>query len=324
MNSISGIRRICEGEHLGSDLRNEDLCRKIAIIDEAFIYGLDRDILNLHPERSVIENIDEVLSRNETIKNKGYRFSNISTYPFGTKTDDVFSRFLAICRGNEKLEAVLRITLAQAKKMAEKFNKDEAKTIILVSDKWDLETFRKYEKQILKYAVNEGIWFIFLLATDYGYTEIPFLPHDRNALQDLAPLEFVSIKEMLKMVRMDPIIYEISEGTWGHNRNTQTFYTIYDKVWHKESFGNPPIKGKVSSKALERFLDKMAWFLDEEEKHIIPENRALDSGRCMLSLFNKQIVWDFSSDLEGKFLDSQQAISEFIKNCENNVIEKRE
>ena len=70
----------------------------------------------------------------------------------------------------------------QSAKMARKYRNqpDVLKTVIIVTDYWDPKQFKEYEKEMLQYALKDGIWYIFLLATDYGVTQIPFLPNSRD------------------------------------------------------------------------------------------------------------------------------------------------
>ena len=107
-----------------------------------------------------------------------------NTWPYGTLQDTVYPGFLAVCRGKQGLGGVLQIVERQCKRMTT-VCKDERKGILIITDKWDSETFRKHEKKLLKYAVHDNIWIVILLVTEYGYIQIPFLPNRRDWFKEL-------------------------------------------------------------------------------------------------------------------------------------------
>ena len=50
------------------------------------------------------------------------------------------------------------------------------KQVTVLTDKWDVSVFQKYEWDFLNSALMDKVQYIFLLVTDYGITVIPFLP----------------------------------------------------------------------------------------------------------------------------------------------------
>ncbi len=56
--------------------------------------------------------------------------------------------------------------------------KVEPRTVMILADKWDDKTFTEFEERFLKHTALDSIWFVFLLATDNGYTQISFVDND--------------------------------------------------------------------------------------------------------------------------------------------------
>ncbi len=213
---LSEIRKLCEPDF--REERNRALCREIAHIDEGFIYHLDRDILARNPDLSPLCNVDFAL---EELKDKhrillGSLVCN--TWPYGVPSD-IYPRFLAVCRGKTTLNDAFKAMQAQSIKIANKFGPDSdiQKTVILLTDKWDHQKFLKYEKDFLHHALRNKIWYIFLLVTDYGYTQIPFLPNDKSVLRRIEEEvveDEITFEDMLELLRKYPFEYQRSGGTW--------------------------------------------------------------------------------------------------------------
>ena len=91
-----------------------------------------------------------------------------NAYPLNVETDKVFPLFLAICRGDESLDTILKKIDEQCQKMIEgitsNYPKDMLikKNVVLLTDKWDKEIFRKYRNKFYDYK-NNGIHFTFSL-----------------------------------------------------------------------------------------------------------------------------------------------------------------
>ena len=56
--------------------------------------------------------------------------------------------------------------------------------IVLVTDKWDGDSFASYRDRFIENAFRSGIWFQMLLVSDFGLAEIPFLPRDTSCRSD--------------------------------------------------------------------------------------------------------------------------------------------
>ena len=105
-----------------------------------------------------------------------------NSFPAIKPCRETFPVFVGVC-GNKPLKAVLSAILEQCQRMSQRFNRNEVKTVLLLTTKWDSLLFRNdYEKAFLHYAAYENVIFTFMLATDYGLSEIPFLPWDEEKL----------------------------------------------------------------------------------------------------------------------------------------------
>ena len=163
--------RLLKSRELERGCTNLPLCEKLSLIDARFIEHVDRDIMSHEPGAGVLWNIDDY-TRKYTERDPWY-----NSFPFGEETNEVFPRFLGICRGSMKLGKVMDAALEHCTDVIRAFGQagNEERTVMILTDKWDEKTFKQYEEWCLKHAALDGIRFIFLLATDYGYTEIPFL-----------------------------------------------------------------------------------------------------------------------------------------------------
>lgn len=323
--TIDEFRGICEPSF--GDERNKTLCKTIAPVDEPFIYHVDRAILAHDRNKTPLKNLEDVVHGNDGNKSltKGNPWYN--TFDFGTETKETFSRFLAVCKGNKpSLRRVLNEVKKQSKKIADKFSSknNQEKTVIVLTDKWDPELFQKYERVFLNYALQHGIWYIFLLITDYGYTQIPFLPNDRDALRDY---ENVDIEEaepyeaLLDRLEGRTIKY-IRDGGTLNTFFRETF--IFDEM-RLEKYGAAnelQMSVNVPRRAFQRFLESVKW-IDESDTMDISakEDGKKDEGHHHLSIFGKSVSWgdgDVGELGEPKFQKLQKAIDCFVAACEKN------
>ena len=224
---IEEIRAICEGPN-ERGCRNKELCEVLSRIDEAFIYYIDREILTHSPEKSALENMDEILTGECEVpgitgRPQGTEWYN--SYPFGIETDVIYSRFLGICRGKTRLEAVLREAIRHSEDVVKCCPQYSERTTVVLTDKWDVKTFAKYEKAFIRYACLHDIFPIFLLVTDYGYTQIPFLPNDRKKLHELIPDVDTDGEDALRLFDEVPVEY-IEQGSV-FNVTERFEYTFY-------------------------------------------------------------------------------------------------
>lgn len=315
---IGDIRRIIAERRNESD-ELKAVCRQIAPVDEGFIYHVAGDILNRNRERNIIQNIDDVL--HEQYKDKRSTAEPLYTiYPFGDSAGIAYPRFLAVCRAGETLNNTFAEISKQSKKMAKLYGKDcnFDKTVILLTDKWDFKTFKKYEKEFLNYALHDGIWYIFLLVTEYGCTQIPFLPNDRTALRNIPYAEVeddITFEDMLRRLEGQPFEYSFDGGTWTANEIVYYFDAF---SWHKESVAEK-CAGKIPCDALRDFLEKIFWIADIPEEEIILVSRAVDAPVSTLHIFGKTVEWDDVSVGTEKHVNKlAKIVKNFIKKCEEN------
>ena len=304
---------------------NEEVCRNLSRVDECLIYHIDRDIINLNKEQNPIQNLDDVLdgATNNTSANLPNANLHYNTWPFGIPTNEIFSRFVAICREDKRLDMTFNKMLEQSNKIARAFRgRDSEKTVVLLTDKWNLKTFKRYEKEFLNFALHDGIWYIFLLVTEYGYNEIPFLPHDRRALRDFENVNIedsMSVDEMLNLLYDMPIDYNIYGGTWSMREFEEyTFYT--DKmIWNKKSLEGK-IEGKIPKRALYKFLESVSWIFEHPEERITYNCKVIDASRSSLYIFGRTFNWYNVSDYDDKRIaELAAAVEKFVDACKKKI-----
>ena len=104
--------------------------------------------------------------------------TSFSTYPTCGTTDENAndSGFLALCTGLERLSDALENVLQWTERLDTPDTMKQEKCAVLLTDKWDTAEFAPYEQQFRYLSMNRNFWFILLLVTEHGCTEIPFLP----------------------------------------------------------------------------------------------------------------------------------------------------
>ena len=326
MSRISEVRAMCEGQ-IGQE-RNLQACKELSPVDEPLIYSVDRHLLNLRRDRSCLANMDSICNMNKYKYDALIQQINLdfNTFPFGFKTDDeVYSRFVAFCRGDDTLVKIFNEILKQSEKIYRKYEYDQYadKTVMIVTDKWDVSTFRKYEKRLLENAINKDVWCIILLATDYGYTEIPFLPHDRDAFR-YERHSFIEndldIRDMMDMIDEDAIIYTVSGGAL--NLNEQIVFRTDSFHFEIEKVGTGVYHDSVDNKALSVFLDKVSWLADKDNETPQPFVQAKDGAEYTLHIFGRDLKWDSAACNRGgdpRFVRIYNAIDKLYKACEKKV-----
>ena len=266
-------------------------------------------------ERWIANRQEEIRAALETVWRLEYPFNLCGkSDPRHPIVDSIrYPRSLSVCAGNGRgakgrLGTALRRLCSHGRIIAE-FPPDETetKTLVLVTDKWNRNIFRRYEATFLYYAICENIWPVFLLAADYGYTEIPFLPHNREALRakisentlmsliipcdgglfrfadecgdDERPVSYGDeTEEGYDALNGEPIEIIRGYGTWGPNKLRKDGYTISGRSWKRviqENIFTAEVKvdqGQIDRHLLEYFLRETAWLKDElreEEKCIM-------------------------------------------------------
>ena len=322
---IEEIRAICEGPN-ERGCRNKELCEVLSRIDEAFIYHTDREILTHSPEKSALENMDDILTGECEVPGitgmpRGTEWYN--SYPFGIETDVIYSMFLGICRGKTRLEAVLREAIRHSEDVVKCCPRYSEGTTVIITDKWDAKIFAKYEKSFIRYACKHDIFPLFLLVTDYGYTQIPFLPNDRDKARELILDEDADRDEAWRLFRELPVEY-IEQGSvfniW--QRNEYTFY-FSDGTWElKHPYAeNRMIRGSMPYSAAKQFFSDVLWIADADDKDLYTDARGIDAGSYSLSVFGKRLFWDASTiDENGDpcFIKLNEAIKMLLASLRRN------
>ena len=108
-------------------------------------------------DKLIATNAAELTAKNPSGK-KGAWFN---CYPLNFGEEKISPLFLAICRGDESLETVFEKMLEQAQKIIKKYpaTKLVKRNIVLLTDKWDKDTFQNYRGKFFKY--DGQIKFIF-------------------------------------------------------------------------------------------------------------------------------------------------------------------
>ena len=124
---------------------------------------------------TAMEEMQEEMFRGEFLaKCEGEPFS---TYPVDDSDGiaEYHSSFLGLCVGMGRLPDVLENTKLWSDRVDTPERLQEEKCAVLLTDKWDTAEFTPYEQPFRYLAMNRNFWFVFLLATKHGITEIPFL-----------------------------------------------------------------------------------------------------------------------------------------------------
>lgn len=280
-----------------------------------------------------LEILDELIEGDGAGKSDGTDKSGkepfYNTYPFGTPTDKLFSRFLCVCRGNKRLRPVMDRIADQSRKIARAFPGSDRneKTVILLTDKWDYEIFKDYESIFLDYAVNHGIWYIFVLVTPYGYTQIPFLPNDRNALRqydNCSILGNMPVQGILRCIDESPFTYDTTGGTWKLYERSSMRFDVARRMWEMDSATEPFKHGKIPQRELNVFAKSIEWLTDEHIPTPQPDNYALDAPTATLNVLGRKIdvglAMSYSSDND-KMGNLKSALQKLVSACIANAQE---
>jgi hypothetical protein len=98
----------------------------------------------------------------------------VNTYPFDDSlTDEIYPWLLAVCGEKGNLSETLDYIVRHCYRNSGNDLQNTVEGVLLLSTKWDGETFNKYEKDFVNQYKRIGIIFIPVLVTEYGVTEIP-------------------------------------------------------------------------------------------------------------------------------------------------------
>ncbi len=315
---IEDFWRACRKE-AGSMVNQLD--RELCKIDEPFSIHVQKNILNCNCEGSPLQNVDDYL------KNPGKYGWNpftgkdgdlwFNTFPDGIKTKKIFPYYLAVCRGKMKLAEPLNAIMSHSRKMKKELSANQNKLVILLTDKWNVEEFRKYEQDFINHAINDRIWYVIILVTDYGYAQIPFLPNDRNALQ---PFEGQKIGVSMTQLEGRPIQYTTTGGAWNRYDTIRYQFDADTLEWSEQSFSGK-VQGKIKEKDLQDFLEDVSWLESVGQNGGFPIRRLLDAPFFKLDIFGKKYEWDVTAlEMNGdsRIKELQDTINKLIHSCKKS------
>jgi len=290
-------------------------------VEEMMSMIAHQDILYRDHSKTPLENIDDVLAAGTVYEKDEDKKYSFNTYPFGNPTEEVYPKFLAICRGTERLNATLKVIKDQSKKIARLKNDGNewvnGKCVVLLTDKWDQKVFKKYEEEFIKRAIYDDIRYMFFLVTDYGYTQIPFLPNRRDELDKFRKTKFVKNKGISNIKhRIDGYEFEYactyreSPGTWAIRSGRNIELDLNDRIW-EVSRGYESQSGKIPLKACERFLRRLKVIEEYPRCELASNFQALDAGFCELNIYGHMVTWSNIGDMEGE--------DELVKLCREEV-----
>ena len=320
------IRRFCEENNFKNvdRFRNYELFEDLAKIDERMAKVICRDILNGNESYSPLENMGDFLDRQVLLEespetaemnHQGFAYNS---YSFGKVSENLYNRFLGICWPKTSLNNVLKAALRWAGKIKKYEDSKEFENpsdippcvhpvAFILTYKWDALAFRKIEEKFLEYAA-QGIWFIFILVTDYGCVQIPFLPNNRNLIIEVPRYEGNDVKFE------KPIIYTVNGASIGYYQTKYTFdLNKRECVIEKRSGinGIPDIStGRLSEWAIDKFK-KIIIGIEIKDFNGVNVG-VIDNVTMSLEMLGKHIKWDMISEQEYPFSDFAKAISTLI------------
>ena len=266
-----------------------------------------------------LKNMEHMIAEQKDGSNEaGIGYCNV--WPKGSPTKDTYPRFIALCGENETLPSALNAIRQQSKKMAGLLNNIEnnRKTIIMLTNKWDSIKFREYDRQFLQHTLCDNITYIFLLVSDYGCTQIPFLPNDRRVLQELELKKVeddVTFKEILRRLQGMPIEYSVTGGVWKENDLTEYVFSADYLKWEKKTISGKS-GGDINEKMLHKFLKEVLWISETAPNEVISNVSASDAPISTLHIFGRTVEWDVPNSNEKSIIALQNSLGEFIKACE--------
>lgn len=193
-------------EELKSELRDE-------LGRFEFTYIIAGRLLNTMYEKGFLKGMEDFDN-----SSPDYCYGNyeINTFPFGTKTDEVFPEYLGICCGKQKINDLFKDIKRQLDLMSKKLDNDMRKSVTVFTDKWDPSAFAKYEVLFLNAILNQNVNFNFYLVTDYGITKIPFMSRSRaenfrKKYAGMAITEDMPLKELVSKYKIYNMKYTVDQ-----------------------------------------------------------------------------------------------------------------
>ena len=217
-------------------------------LDERIMHHIKRDILGKDPGFGPLENLDDFLENPEG----GAPQTCYNSWPFGEETDEVFRRFLGVCRGTVTLKTVIEEALKYSDRAIARFGEKTDAVAFILTDKWDPKAFKKYKKDLVRNAADHGIWYVFILVTDYGYVQIPFLPNRRGEFDEWV---FSAAGKDEIPVLTEPIVYSVSGGFL--NLREEYVFDLEHMTWKRNSSYRGDASGRLPKSPVIRFMNEV-------------------------------------------------------------------
>ena len=298
---------------------------------EGILKGMSWDAIEILRELEILQNpnispmraLDTLLKHKDTNDSvHGIATSTYNTYPFGVP-GILQPRLLAVCRGKMTLRGFLEEVLARSKRMLQTFP-NEKKTVIILTDKWDATIFRKYEKIFLNYALQYEVCYIILLVTDYGITDIPFLPRDNEVLNKMKGCIIEDdedediLNDIIRILDGKPIEFFITENAlYNDDRVCFNFYLETMKWERIDNRGK--VEGDIPPDDLRKFVESIRNIMERKRKFITTKSKIADAPMCTLKIAEKTVEWnaEYTNLTNDKFfIDLERNIYDFIWSCE--------
>ena len=246
-------------------------------------------------------------------------------YPAKNKTDEIYPNFLCICRDETRLSTALSKIRMITDKMVNKYgdNSSPLKNVMLITDKWDRNTFDKYKNDFLYKAKVYNIWFVILLICGEELQQIPFLPNDvrhPDALPGLNDIEMVQNNRKEISYLMDEFTYEVHPSTLDQFGGYTYRFDLRTGDWRKEDVAGEYQEGRIPKPSFDKFMRNIRKLMDEKSDRLISESNSCDDMGYVLHWFDKDISWTYSdTETNPDFKRLQQIIDEFIQKCEKKA-----
>lgn len=107
-------------------------------------------------------------------------FNNYAVfYPSDKTIDELeeYSERLYVCAGDASFSDVIHKMLKDTERVPHLCGKHKNK-MILLTNKWNDNTFKKNDLRFIKRAIIDELKFYFVVVSDYGLYQVPFLPRD--------------------------------------------------------------------------------------------------------------------------------------------------
>ncbi|MBR5114492.1 MAG: hypothetical protein IK101_04260 [Oscillospiraceae bacterium] len=301
--------------------RNEKTVKELYHLDELLMYEFEKHLITWQDadsplnslERYVQEHMPDPDTLAEDLKGQQPR-SGYNSWPFGLPDTKVLPRFLAVCNGKCKLEEAMKETDRQCVSMAIELERDEPKTVFFITDKWDPKVFKKYEGRFLLFALIEKIWFAFILVDDYGFTQIPFLPNNRNTEIEVP----ADLNRLYRLLGNKEISYVKYNG-WGCE---EKYHFVAGTLKWRCDIPGKECGGDIRREDMDTFLKDTAFMAVPSGHDLYDFMRyGVDNPHRKLKVFSKYAMWNVPDEDRRTGMDVrlERAAEKLVGACLKNA-----